>query len=238
MNKIEATDQRSAWFNGSTDYSFVSDEAYAGGSNYLFFEKSPDLVRDDDWMAPGELGTICIPNGAVAQGGDIYELVGKNSEGKIVFATVDNNVMLPGKPYLFEATSTAMKFYYTDAAAVGEPDNSGAMKSTFEDGVVLSGADLENVYYFNGRALWSAAALTELPVVKNRAYVKMDEVTSTSNSQAPGRRYITMGVNGKDAATGFDQLDASETPQKMIIDGQLFILRGEKLYDATGRLVK
>ena len=29
-------------------------------------------------MAPGELGTICIPQGAVATGGDIYELLGKD----------------------------------------------------------------------------------------------------------------------------------------------------------------
>lgn len=51
----------------------------------VYFWKEPDLVRDDEWMAPGELGTICIPNGAVATGGDLYELEGKNESGKIVF---------------------------------------------------------------------------------------------------------------------------------------------------------
>jgi hypothetical protein len=39
-------------------------------------------------------------------------------------------------------------------------------------------------------------------------------------------------------ATGVDAFNASETPVKMIIDGKLFILRGEKMYDATGKLVK
>ncbi len=209
----------------------------------LYFEKSPDLVRDDDWMAPGELGTICIPQGAVAQGGDIYELVGKNSEGKIVFATVPNNEMTPGKPYLFEATSNAMKFYYTAESEAAAPVNTGAMKGTFADITLpdtdLGINDLSDIYYFADHALWSCADISTLSVPANRAYVKLSEVDNIgSSSPAPGRRYITMGVNGKDAATGFDQLNASEAPLKMIIDGQLFILRGEKLYDATGRLVK
>ena len=39
-------------------------------------------------------------------------------------------------------------------------------------------------------------------------------------------------------ATGIDELNASETPMKVMINGQLFIIRGEKMYDATGRLVK
>lgn len=211
----------------------------------VVFKATPDYKRDastgDDWMAPGELGTICIPNGAVATGGDLYTLEGKNSDGKIVFATVPNNRMTPGKPYLFQATSTAMNFFYTDEDAATNPDNSGAMKSTFEDGVVLSGDDLNGVYYFNGHALWNAAALTELPVVKYRAYVKMDEVTVIGGgaSGAPGRRYIIMDVHGQNATTGFGEVQGDDVQcTKVLINGQLFILRGEKMYDTTGRLVK
>ena len=207
----------------------------------VYFYKAADLVRDDSWMAPGELGTICIPNGAIAKGGDIYELVGKNSEGKIVFATVPNNEMTPGKPYLFEAKSNAMNFYFTDATPASEPVNSGAMKGTFNE-VTLTGDQLTNVYYFAGHALWSCVDLTEtgLHVSANRAYVKLDEVSDVSSmSPAPGRRYITMGVNGKNTATGIGNVQGDEVQStKVLIDGQFFILRGEKLYDATGRLVK
>lgn len=208
----------------------------------IFFRRNPDLTRDDSWMAPGELGTICIPNGAVATGGDIYELKGKNSDGKIVFATVTNNEMEPGKPYLFEAKSNAMRFYYTSATPAGEPDNSGAMKGTFE-AQTLTGAQLNNVYYFAGHALWSCVDLTEsgLSVPANRAWVVLDEnmpAISTSNP-APGRRYIYMGVNGQNATTGFGEVQGDELQStKMLINGHLFIRRGEKTYDATGRLVK
>ena len=191
-------------------------------------------------MAPGELGTICLPNGAVAEGGDIYQLVGKNSEGKIVFSTVDNNQMAPGVPYLFEAKSNAMKFYYTAEDAVGEPVNTGAMKGTFIERT-LTGDDLADVYYFAGRALWSCVDLSEsgLHVSANRAWVKMDEVEDiTSAAPAPGRRYIIMGVNGENQAQGFENLESGDAPKKVVIEGTLYILRGEKVYDATGRLVK
>ncbi len=206
----------------------------------VYFWKEPEIIRDDSWMAPGELGTICIPNGAVATGGDIYELVGKNEVGKIVFATVPNNEMTPGKPYLFQATSNSMKFYYTSAAPAGEPDNSGAMKGTFAE-VTLMGDQLNNVYYFAGHALWSCVDLTVtgLHVSANRAWVVLDEnipPISTSNP-APGRRYI--GVNGQNATTGFGEVQGDDQQStKVLINGHLFIRRGEKTYDATGRLVK
>ena len=193
-------------------------------------------VRDDSWMAPGELGTVCYPEGLVATGGDIYELVGKNDIGKIVFSTVPNNEMEPGVPYLFQATSNRMVFYATDATPAAGPDNSGAMKGTFGD---LDLTELENVYYFAGHALWSCSDITSLEVKANRAWVVLDDnVPTVGASPAPGRRYITMDVHGNNAPTGMDELNAAEAPVKMIIDGKMFILRGEKLYNANGQLVK
>lgn len=206
-----------------------------------FIAKSAaDLARDaahgDDWMKAGELGTVCVPNGAVVVGGDIYTLEGKNSANKIVFATVPNNHVAPGVPYLFQSNGDAMYFYFTDEDAASEPNNGGAMKGTFT-GVTLT--DLTNVYYFAGHALWDCSDLTSLTVAANRAYVKMNEVTEIgSASPAPGRRYITMDVHGNNAPTGMDELNAAEAPVKMIIDGKLYILRGEKLYNANGQLVK
>ena len=207
----------------------------------VYFWKEPEIIRDDNWMAPGELGTICIPQGAVATGGDIYELLGKDENGKIVFATVANNEMTPGKPYLFEAKSNAMRFFYTSATPASEPDNSGAMKGTFDE-VTLTGSQLNNVYYFAGHALWSCVDLTStgLHVSANRAWVVIDESMPPVNTSAPmpGRRIMTMNVNSKNTPTAIDQVNSSDAVRKVILDGTLYILRGEKLYDATGRLVK
>jgi hypothetical protein len=46
-------------------------------------------------------------------------------------------------------------------------------------------------------------------------------------------------MDGNNVATGVENAETiQEGVQKIMIDGQLFILRGEKMYDATGRLVK
>ena len=201
------------------------------------FKLDNDLepARTDDWLAPGEMGTICIPQGAVAVGADIYDLVGKEPEyGKIVFETVKH--MKPGKPYMFIAKGNRIDLILTDETPATAPDNTGAMKGTFVD---LDLTELENVYYFAQHALWSCVDLTSLSVPANRAYVKLDEVEPIQDpNPAPGRRRITMAVNGEQVATGFENAAADEAPVKMMIDGKLFILRGEKMYDATGKLVK
>jgi len=46
-------------------------------------------------------------------------------------------------------------------------------------------------------------------------------------------------ITVKGTATGVDSIQNSEVSiQKLLIDGKMYILVGEKLYDATGRLVK
>jgi hypothetical protein len=47
-----------------------------------------------------------------------------------------------------------------------------------------------------------------------------------------------MSVNTKDEAQGFENLQSGDAPMKVMIDGTLYIIRGEKVFDATGRLVK
>lgn len=72
LDKIEAKDQREAWFNGSTDYSFKSDEAYPnGGSDYLFFEDS--LTDNDQYEKIQKYYGYYPYNGTVEYDYDNYE---------------------------------------------------------------------------------------------------------------------------------------------------------------------
>jgi hypothetical protein len=63
------------------------------------------------------------------------------------------------------------------------------------------------------------------------------ETLGTPSARVPGRRRVAIG-QAPQVATGMENIDASAQPVKMIIDGQLYILRGEKMYDAQGKLVK
>ncbi len=71
----------------------------------------------------------------------------------------------------------------------------------------------------------------------NRAYIDYDELAVGTPLSAPGKRVIAMPMQ-KDQAQGFENIQTSDKPMKVVIDGTLYILRGENVYDATGRLVK
>ena len=70
----------------------------------------------------------------------------------------------------------------------------------------------------------------------NRAYIVKSELPTVSNA-APGRRRLVLGR--EDAPTGIDNImmDA-ENVQKVLIDGQLYIVRDGKWYDMTGQQVR
>ena len=197
-----------------------------------------DTERNDPWIAPGELGTICYPNGHVFTGAEVYEMAGVDSNGKFVFDQVEKTE--PGKPYLFVATSyDPIKFYKTTAAAEANPIANNGMIGTFVS-IELDYTDARAAkwYYFSGTKFYAVSKRTSnLNVPANRAYVDLNE-SHPAGAPKQGVRRLTFNVDGMNAATGMDELNASETPVKMLIDGQLFILRGEKMYNANGQLVK
>ena len=203
----------------------------------------PGCVRDDDWMAPGELGTICQDHNIAfedIQGATFYELAGKDPvSGKIAFDEITSGQLDAGVPYVFQSNSNKIILFYGNETVAAPVDKHNGMYGTFVY-TELTGDALEGVYYFAGHALWSCTDLTELKIAANRAYVKVGEIGELNESNpAPGRRRITFGVNGQNAATGIGNVQGDEVQStKVLINGQLFILRGEKMYDATGRMVK
>ncbi len=195
---------------------------------------TPDYTRT---VTVGKIGTLCVPynvEAGNAQGAVFYQIAGKAS-GKLEFVEVD--ALEAGKPYIFQATEDAINLYY-GATSVANPVEYKGMVGSFSDTHVdIDDSNKTNIMYIANNKLWDCSDLvgSYLEVVANRAYIFDYENIGAAPAHAPGKRYI---VVGKDQATGFDQLDASETPMKLIIDGQLFILRGEKMYNANGQLVK
>ena len=191
-------------------------------------------------LGNGVLGTVCVPNNVAVediQGATFYELAGREPEhGKLAFDEITSGELEAGVPYLFQAQGNHIALLY-GATSVGAPvDKDNGMYGTFS---AITLTDLNDVYYFAQKALWGCSDLTSLSVPANRAYVKLSKVDNLSAlAPAPGRRRILMGVNGENQATGFENIESGDAPMKVMIDGTLYILRGEKVFDATGRLVK
>lgn len=210
------------------------------------FKATADYSRPN--LNPNNIGTLCWTNNAILGGATLYELTGKNENNYLVFDEVEENRLEAGKPYIFvpENGNTEIKVYNTDnATALTTPiQNESGMQGTF---VELSSAD--------GTTLWGNYVISKNHYIyvdsdnvrlgANRAYViGLDNLDVVSSAPTPGtngapRRRLVMGGNAPAVATDIDNIFDNDTKvQKILINGQLFIIRGEKMYDATGRFVK
>ena len=70
----------------------------------------------------------------------------------------------------------------------------------------------------------------------NRAYIHMPEVPAAS--AAPGRRLLIIGANNAPTAIENVAVENVEGAKKMMIDGQLIIVRDGVMYNAQGAVVK
>lgn len=198
-----------------------------------------DYTRD---VTEGRYGTICVPNGGIIVGADIFELAyyGATSQ-KFFFDEIASAEMEAGKPYLFfpHEGATQLGVYYTDSE-----NKSGLTVNGF---VGFIGADADdytqvpandNCYIISNNLYRQVQTGAVAYILSNRAYIDMTKVTNVEPAKAPGARRIGLGVQGKDQAQGFENIETGDAPMKVMINGTMYILRGEKVYDATGRLVK
>lgn len=242
--------------DGSNLYIMTAD-MFGGGTLYInttdgYHVHEIDLQLADGharsaMLGAGVYGTVCVPNNVAIediQGVTVYELMGREPQyGKLAFDEIISGELEAGVPYVFQAHGNHMALLYGEDHVANPVDKGNGMYGTFSNITLpdedLGVNDLSDIYYFAQKALWSCDGAVDLTVGANRAYVKLSEVGNLSDpNPAPGRRRVTMNVNGEKVATGMDNLNASEQPVKLLINGQIFILRGEKLFDATGKLVK
>ena len=190
--------------------------------------------------AAGDLGTVCLEDATIIEGANLYELAGLDQYGYLAFDQILSGELEAGKPYLFEVTNPSNISFYKPVGAAHSDDeiaNKG-MIGTFTGTTLNQGA--EDYYYFSGRHIWKVNDFTVgVPIPAHRCYVDMDVLkAAVAPAPMPGRVRMTIGVNGKNTPTAIDNAEASDKPAKMLINGQLFILRGDKTYDVTGKLVK
>ena len=199
---------------------------------------TPDYTRG---VTNGNYGTICLPQAGTISGATLYDLESYEN-GLIYCLEVTDGIMEAGKPYIFKATSNLLEVTYSSADVVAAGHANGlygfydlndedAKKNLDQDGT-------NYILYQNQYWLVNSDAY----IVNYRAYIKLGEIGTDVPNQQNGapRRRIAMTVNGTNTATGIDEItnEQSQMTNKVIIDGRLFIIRGEKMYNANGQLVK
>ena len=197
----------------------VTAPVYATGDAY---GRSVNLDEEDGYR----YGTICLPFGSKNYtGATFYECVGKET-GKVILASV--TTLEAGVPYIFKATTTELAVY-SDGTTAATPGDSNGLYGTFTDNTEVA---LGN-YILNDNAICEVAATCW--VNANRAYIVMSEVPEGAPVQMPGRRYISMGVQGENGTTALDNIMTTDAPAKVIVNGQLIIIRDGVKYNVQGQ---
>ena len=208
----------------------------------LLEELTPDYTRP---MTEGRYGTICLPNGGIMVGATLYEVAyyGATSE-KIFFDEILNGEMVAGVPYIYLPNEGADKLavFYTDEAnesaksANGLVGYIGASENTSD---ALPVPHNDGNYILNNNQYREVVSANSAYILSHRAYIHLAGITPSEPALAPGRRRISMSVYSEQVATGIENTGfESEAPRKVLINGELYIIRGEKMYDAKGQLVK
>jgi len=214
---------------------------YASGQqDVVLYAKQFDYTRE---IAQGVLGTICLPNGGKMVGATPFEIHHMDYDGsgnpyKIYFDEVEE--MVAGRPYVFlpEGDNTDVKVYYTDTENAPAGDYKG-LYGTYEDIYPLAQG-----YYIIYNNKYYNVNTDNVRILANRAYIKLSEVPDYDNTQSnpsgtKAPRRISIGNGAPAVATGMENVQGDNVQStKVMIDGQLFILRGEKMYNANGQLVK
>ena len=225
---------------------------YASGQTAiaLYVEQSPepptptaDYTRD---VTSGNYGTICLPKAGTIEGASIFEIAYYGEASKTIFVDeITSGHMSAGVPYIFQASAAQLKVYYDDntAADVAAGEANGLhgfynlLNMATDDADQLDLEQDQGNYILYNNQYWLVSG--RAAYINNfRAYIKLDEISPKEPALAPGRRRVAMAVNGENAATGFENIESGDKPMKVMIEGTMYILRGEKVYDATGRLVK
>ena len=202
--------------------------------------QTPDPVYTEvrTGLIPNAYYTICLDRAVNSvKEGSIWKVVSKAQNDKdIILEAVTTTEA--GRPYIIFATASTFEVEYT-GDAVDDPVNDAENHGLFGSFQKASITENDGNYIIYENALYLVNT-DNVKVGDHRAYLHMAGVPDyNGGSAAPGRRRVTMTVHGEQVATGMESIQDSEiSVQKVMIDGQLFILRGEKMYNASGLLVK
>lgn len=176
----------------------------------------------------GNYGTICLPMASAAiEGATMYRIADKTATGITIEEVA---AMEAGTPYIFQASADEIRVTMTGQSRAVQQAN-GLVGNL---GATITVPQGDN-YLVLGPANMLYRVNSAVTIATNRAYINLDAVNPVA--QAPGmrRRVIAM----ENIATGNLTPTLSQGEEgKVLRDGQLFIIRDGKTYNAQGQIVK
>ena len=217
-------------FNATSGHNEIKDRFII---NYVAPVPTCTTVRSG--MVVDNYYTICLPKAVTAANGASFWNMSNRGAG-VAYLEEAVLPLVAGRPYIIQAEDAELCVEYSgDEVAAGAY---GALHGTFAamDQAALDAAGLD-IYLLKNNELRLVSGQTDNSLAANRAYIKYSELIVSTPSPAPGRRVRAIPMQDQ-STTGVENLNAAEAPVKTVIDGKMYILRGEHMFDATGRMVK
>lgn len=206
------------------------------------------VIRDN--LNNGKWGTLCPKqNVEFVNGATFYQISYLEEQGgmpyNMIFDEISGTTLTAGKPYFFIAEGEEIRGSVSGAklteAGSGVNGFYGYIgtdpKALSWQADYVPGAD--NTYVIYNNKVTRINGPTDLR--SERCYININatEPTRAASAPVPARRRITMNVQNTTVATDLEQIiDADAGVVKVLRNGQLLILRGDKQYNAQGQIVK
>ena len=205
----------------------------------ISFPAAPTCTEVRTGLQVDRYYTICLDKAVTAANGASFWNLIHRGEG-VAYLEEAELPLAAGRPYIFQAEATELCVEYSgDAVAAGAygalVGTLAAMDQTALDAAATTASS--DIYLLFDNTLWLANGQSGNNLPAYRAYIVYNELIPENPVPAPGRRVRAIPMQGK-TTTGVENINATETPVKTVIDGKMYILRGEHLFDATGRMVK
>ncbi|MBR6354954.1 MAG: InlB B-repeat-containing protein, partial [Paludibacteraceae bacterium] len=207
-----------------------------GSSNTMkgvaIYRKPADQVSVRNGLTPGKYGTICLEKNVVSfTGATMYSIDSKASDLSYITLEEETGALEAGRPYIFLATGSEIKVQYGTTTTADAGSYYGLVGSFTREQLA------EGMYIIQNNKFYRTGA--DNYVGAHKAYINMGGVPEEGETaHVPGRRYVTMQIGDVQTPTALDEVTVNQENAKFILNGQLYILRDGKLYNAQGQLVK
>jgi len=179
----------------------------------------PRDVTDGNW------GTLCLPWASVAvEGAEMFTVAGKDAATPTgIYVQEYANNLVAGQPYVFKATDSKLKVYYFPATGAAAGSANGLVGSLTEQTIAAG------MYIIDDNQLKNTDGTCK--VRENGAYFDFSKMSIYTPQ--PGAPVRFMSIRG--ISTDLEAAKAADMKEgKMIINGQLIIVKDGKMFNAQG----
>ncbi len=245
VSSLQAADKvdETVWSCGAVRESVLKFVQGAGDfychSIRVTYLKKPATLTYTRTHSHMNLNTLCYPYAISSYTGAtfytmLYKTVDGSGDALEVVLQEHAGALEAGKPYFYVPSGTELVCRYSGNAAAAGDDGNGVYGSYTDYATVTSG-----MYVTYNNQIVKAGDNVKLR--EYRAYINMAEVNLEGNANpVPGRRLLRIGnADAPKTPTDVESNQQSAiSSQKIIRDGQLYLMYEGRMYDVQGRVVK